>query len=286
MIDVLKSFKSLIKLEQVHTDNNVFKLHYKVTVIMLLAFSILLTNGLIPGLGLPDKPSDVSRQGYYQWVCIVFVVQALIFYFPRYLWKTWEGGRLRLLLSDITNIILRYVLKDGLGQIHFLDWLITGNFSMYGIAYAMYNHVNPMNSVFPKVTKCTFHKFGPSGTRQNFDGLCILPLNILNEKFFLILWYWLFLLLFVSFCALIYRALFLFVPKFRVYLLRAQTRSFERGMAQTVVDNISYGDFFVLYKIGKNLNPIMYKELVQGMHDYIVHRNKNYKSYPVGTDEV
>lgn len=44
MIDFLKSFKPLVKLEQIHTDNNVFKLHYKVTVILLLAFSVLLTS--------------------------------------------------------------------------------------------------------------------------------------------------------------------------------------------------------------------------------------------------
>lgn len=44
MIDFLNSFKSLVKLEKIHTDNNVFKLHYKFTVIMLIIFSILLTS--------------------------------------------------------------------------------------------------------------------------------------------------------------------------------------------------------------------------------------------------
>lgn len=44
MIDFLNSFKSLIKLEKIHTDNNIFKLHYKFTVIMLIVFSILLTS--------------------------------------------------------------------------------------------------------------------------------------------------------------------------------------------------------------------------------------------------
>ena len=68
---------------------------------------------------------------------------------------------------------------------------------------------DPMNMVFPKVvmvimvmlkivsvkdlfmsimtilyqvTKCTFHKYGPSGTVTRHDGLCILALNIINEK--------------------------------------------------------------------------------------------------------
>ena len=48
-----------------------------------------------------------------------------------------------------------------------------------------------MAKVFPKVTKCTFHKYGPSGTIEIRDGLCVLPLNILNEKIYILLWFWL-----------------------------------------------------------------------------------------------
>jgi hypothetical protein len=36
--------------------------------------------------------------------------------------------------------------------------------------------------VFPRMTKCTFHKFGSSGEIEKHDALCILPLNIFNEK--------------------------------------------------------------------------------------------------------
>lgn len=42
--------------------------------------------------------------------------------------------------------------------------------------------VDPMIYVFPRMTKCTFHKFGPSGTLERHDAFCLLPLNILNEK--------------------------------------------------------------------------------------------------------
>lgn len=44
--------------------------------------------------------------------------------------------------------------------------------------------------LFIQVTKCTFHKYGPSGTIQTIDGLCILPLNIINEKIYVFLWFW------------------------------------------------------------------------------------------------
>ena len=48
------------------------------------------------------------------------------------------------------------------------------------------------------MTKCTFHKFGPSGTVQKFDGLCVLPLNIINEKIYVFLWLWFIFLAVVS----------------------------------------------------------------------------------------
>ena len=40
------------------------------------------------------------------------------------------------------------------------------------------------------MTKCTFHKYGPSGTVENKDGLCILAQNIINEKIYIFLWFW------------------------------------------------------------------------------------------------
>ena len=48
-----------------------------------------------------------------------------------------------------------------------------------------------------QITKCTFHKFGASGSVQKFDGICVLPLNIINEKIYVFLWFW-FVLLAVS----------------------------------------------------------------------------------------
>ena len=60
------------------------------------------------------------------------------------------------------------------------------------------DRVDPMARIFPKVTticvlvtfpitipgqvtKCTFNKFGPTGTLMRRDALCVLPVNIINE---------------------------------------------------------------------------------------------------------
>ena len=47
---------------------------------------------------------------------------------------------------------------------------------------------DPFNLIFPKMTKCSLDMYGPSGSIINYDGLCVLPVNVLNEKIFLIIW--------------------------------------------------------------------------------------------------
>lgn len=47
-----------------------------------------------------------------------------------------------------------------------------------------------------QVTKCLFHKYGPSGSIQQHDALCVMALNIIHEKIYTVLWFW-FLFLFI-----------------------------------------------------------------------------------------
>merc|ERR1719309_1501253 len=68
---------------------------------------------------------------------------------------------------------------------------------------------DPMAVVFPKVTKCTFRKYGASGTIENHDGLCVLPLNIINEKIYTFLWFWFIVVLAITGLYLIYSAFIL-----------------------------------------------------------------------------
>lgn len=62
----------------------------------------------MPGLGNELK-SPVVWQMYYQWVSIILCFQAVLFYLPRYLWATWEGGRIRMLIKDLGSINLKTI---------------------------------------------------------------------------------------------------------------------------------------------------------------------------------
>ena len=99
------------------------------------------------------------------------------------------------------------------------------------------DRADPMNVVFPKVTKCTFHKYGPSGTITKHDGLCILALNIINEKIYVFLWFWFVSVAMMSALALLYRVVIFLVPSLRVTVIMG--RSLYQVEKSTVEDVLS-----------------------------------------------
>ena len=62
-------------------------------------------------------------------------------------------------------------LVNVVSNIFLMDLFLGGEFSTYGLEVATFvgevdpqNRIDPMSRVFPRMTKCTFHKFGFSGT--------------------------------------------------------------------------------------------------------------------------
>ncbi|XP_064544709.1 innexin inx5 [Drosophila montana] len=43
---------------------------------------------------------------YYQWVVPVLLLQSFIFYLPAFLWKIWEGGRLKNLCANLDDVLV------------------------------------------------------------------------------------------------------------------------------------------------------------------------------------
>ncbi len=86
------------------------------------------------------------------------------------------------------------------------------------------DRLDPMHTVFPKVTKCTFHKYAATGSVEDHDGLCVLSLNVINEKIFIMLWFWLVLLATTDFYMLFYRMVIIRVTQARVFQLHVKVR--------------------------------------------------------------
>jgi hypothetical protein len=155
--------------------------------------------------------------------------------------QSWEGGQMMFLIKDMNKCILpeekkktnvdnivkyieqrfgyydRYAFKfmicEAFNFIHVLlqikmtDFFLQGEFLMYGYNMIVGGRfdISPTGRVFPKMAKCTFNRFGPSGDVQSYDNLCLLPLNILNEKIYFFVWLLFGVLLVVSALALVYR---------------------------------------------------------------------------------
>ena len=153
--------------------------------------------------------------------------------------------------------------------------------------------VFPMNRVFPKQTKCSFQKFGVSGTVEVTDGLCLLPLNTMNEKIFVFLWFYLMLVSGITLILFMYRfaCLFPFTRSRRIYSkvwsfnihvgncsLLYNNHLFQVSKYTTLLEvnailnpaSFSYsekiGDWLVLNFITKNLDSVTNTELLREIY--------------------
>jgi len=141
---------------------------------------------------------------------------------------------------------------------------------------------DPMARVFPKLTKCTFHKYGASGTVEKKDGLCVLPQNIINEKIFLFVWFWLVFVAVVTGMFLIYRIVTLAGAQLRVALITVHGgKSVKRSDVEAILETTSFswfnkvGDWFILNLLCKNLNVLVVNDLIKGLHKDLEGNNSN-----------
>ncbi|CAH0765863.1 unnamed protein product [Bemisia tabaci] len=239
---------------------------------------------------------------YYQWVCFVLFFQGICCYTPKFLWDSIEGGLMRTIVMGLNfglcvekekekkkKMLLDYLLRhvkrhnsyavkywmcealcliNVVGQLYLMNKFFDGEFLSYGLRVmsfteqAQEERVDPMVYVFPRVTKCTFHKYGASGTIQKHDSLCILPLNVVNEKTYIFIWFWFMILLALLIGLVAYRALIIAVPSVRPRLLRTRNRMVSLDVADAISKKTDVGDWWILYMLGRNLDPLIYREIV------------------------
>jgi hypothetical protein len=126
-------------------------------------------------------------------------------------------------------------------NIFMTDKFLGGAFLNYGTDVINFSNMNqenrtdPMVAVFPRVTKCTFHKFGASGTIQKHDALCVLALNILNEKIYIFLWFWFIILAVFSGLAIVYSAAVVLLPSTREMILKRRFRFGAPNAVDTII---------------------------------------------------
>lgn len=194
--------------------------------------------------------------------------------------RPWAYGLTFCEILNLINVIM---------QIFLTDWFLGGAFLGLGRSISQprsEDKVNPLDIVFPKVTKCIFHKYGPSGGIQKHDALCVMALNIVNEKIYMVLWFWFVVLAIITGLGLVWRAL--------TMILHARSTSFNKlvfSMAcpgkynpwnvLKVTHEYYFGDWLFLYYIAKNLDNYVFKELLQKLaEDLENRRHARFKMLP------
>ncbi len=168
------------------------------------------------------------------------------------------------------------------GQMFLMDKFFEGAFFTFGlevIAFAerdQEDRLDPMIYVFPRMTKCTFHKFGASGEVEKHDALCILPLNIVNEKIYIFLWFWFLILGGLSALVVLYRAVIIVSPRMRAYLLYIRFRLIKREVVNTIVKKSKMGDWFLFYMLGQNVDNMIFKEVMHELARRLGHQSKDF----------
>ncbi len=82
MLDIFRGLKNLIKVSHIHIDSSVFRLHYSITVMILLAFSLIVTTRQYVGnpidcIHTKDIPEDVLNT--YCWIHSTYTIHSAHF---------------------------------------------------------------------------------------------------------------------------------------------------------------------------------------------------------------
>jgi len=167
----------------------------------------------------------------------------------KYEHKMWAAKLYFCEVLNFVNVIFQILLTD-----RFLGYA----FSEYGtevFSWAMSEeegYVNPMRRVFPFISKCKFQKFGPGGTIQLFDALCVLGMNIVNQGVFLFFWLWFIILAVITGLNLVYRVATWFVPAARGRIVKLANLGIHPNDSQTYrftkyLTELSHADWLIFY---------------------------------------
>lgn len=255
--------------------------------------------------------SEYIRHAYYQWVPFVLFLQGIMFYAPHFLWKTYESGRLQKITSglrgrtlsldqrkDQCEILVKYVKEtlhmnnwyagvfllcdflnfvNVLGQMFFINMFLGGVFMSYGTQVLQWSEMDPeertdpLVEVFPRLTKCTFHKYGPSGTIERHDAMCLLAINIISEKIYVFLWFWLIILSVLTALYFIYTIGVVLVPGLRKTMLQRNAKSSYSNddRLDLLMKKADLGDWFLIFLLSKNLDSILFREFISQLTEKI-----------------
>ncbi|XP_052896470.1 innexin inx2-like [Anopheles moucheti] len=222
---------------------------------------------LCDGLTSPLVPDQWEKSRKKQ------LIAHLVAEFPR-LHRTYFLRYCFCTLLNFCNVLLNIILVNVIFSGFWTNYhpAVTALLSFDFPSWNRYN-----SQMFPKIAKCDFHFIGPSGSKQNRDGLCLLSLNVVNEKIFAFLWVWFLMLLLISALNLLYWVVVLCSKSFRLWLIAAPLYPFRSAVVSRALDGQGIGKWFLLHQLCRNLNPIILRELLQSLSKAKTNNRKTYR---------
>ena len=108
---------------------------------------------------------------------------------------------------------------------------------------------------------------GPTGEPVHVSGMCTLPINILNEKIYLIIWVWYLLMIIISVFCLLHQLILLLAPYLRQLTLQRSSQNIPSNQIRRLIRRCTYGDFILLQILAKNLDSTQFNALISHLCD-------------------
>ncbi|KAF2351909.1 Innexin [Trinorchestia longiramus] len=116
-----------------------------------------------------------------------------------------------------------------------------------------------------------FRSYGPSGTVEVHDTMCLLAVNIINQKIYILLWFWLLSLAIITGCWLVFRAATIVSPHIRGRMLQYRGRMAGMEHVKRIQSKCNLGDWFLLYQLGRSIEPTVYAEFLRELSRELEH---------------
>ena len=108
---------------------------------------------------------------------------------------------------------------------------------------------------------------GNSGEPTLVSGVCNLPINIINEKIYLLIWVWYIIMIIASVLVLLAQLCLLLAPYLRQVTLQRMSKSTPSHQVKRLIRRCSYGDYILLQFLAKNLDSSQFDALLSNICD-------------------
>ena len=246
-----------------------------------------LEGGLIEQFGLEAKSGIILKEENDHGESLDSLVEKYVLYYKSIFHRNqWYFGKY--IFCEILNLVILAL------NFHFTDVFLSGNFWYYGWLWIGYNGMsygqqqvstNPLCNTFPLEVSCSVPNFGAGGGIQELNGMCVLTQNIINQKMYLVIWFYMVFLISILPVCIFYRVLTLFFDCFRSALLIGKEVTFfyfsqfnifqfsaqlgntndkkARKAIKEIMSKCHVGDWFVLFQLSKNVNMYFFRAFVK-----------------------